>query len=103
MSLLSSFFGSPGDAYSTVEYELTEHELKLAVNHERIAVLDNSQAEKIRAAILARRRGDGKISLRQIYELLTHMVNTHDISTFDRKDTMKALRVLFEEKSHQHL
>ena len=100
MGIFSFFFGSPADKYSQEEHQLSEYDLKRLITHEHIEVLDHLQAEKIRTAILARRRGDGKISLRQIYELLQHMVNTYEISKFDRDGVVKVMVKFFDEHPH---
>lgn len=66
-----SFFFSPARKYSQVEHPLGERDVRLLIARERIRTLDSeAQARLIEDAILARRRGDGKISLRQIYESL---------------------------------
>lgn len=93
-----SFFGSPADKYSQDEHPLSEHDLNLLITHERIEVLDHAQADRIRAAILARRHNDGKISLRQIYELLEHMFYSHQISKFDRDGVMRVMVDFFNKK-----
>ena len=90
-----SIFGSPADKYSQKEHPVSEYDLKHIITHEHIHTLDEAQVEKVRASILARRQGDGKISLRQIYELLEHMVLKHEISKFDRDGAMRAMEGYF--------
>lgn len=96
MGFFSSLFGSAADKYPQNEHQLSEYDVKKIINNENIEILHDAQAEKIRTAILARRRGDGKISLRQIYEVLQQMVNTYAISKFDRDAVMKAMQKFFD-------
>jgi hypothetical protein len=97
MGFFSSLFGSSADKYPQDEHQLSEYDIKKIINREHIETLDDAQAQKVRIAILARRRGDGKISLRQIYEVLQHMVNTYVISKFDRDGVMKVMQKFFAE------
>ncbi len=90
-------FSSPADKYSAHEQYLSEHDLKRVVNHERIHILEQDKVERIREAILKRRMGDGKISLRQIYKLLQTMV-PDEINKFERDAVMEAVADLFDKK-----
>lgn len=87
------FFGSFCDRYSQREHPLSELEARRLISEINIKTLEKREELAIEDAILARRRGDGKISLRQICETLFHLERQRLISVYDRKGAMK----LFEE------
>ncbi|MBI5222482.1 MAG: hypothetical protein HY980_03225 [Candidatus Magasanikbacteria bacterium] len=87
MGLFSSFFG--GIKYSQVEHSLTEIEIKKLVSRIHINTLKQEEEGLVEEAIIARRHGDGKISLQQIYEVLTQLKNQHKISLQDREGLMR--------------
>lgn len=91
---LFSFFSK---RYPTAERQITELEVRRLISELTVPTLqgENDKEQMIRQAILDRRRGDGKISLQQIYELLTKMKNQHQISEFDRAGIMKVLQTHF--------
>ncbi len=80
--------------YSQDEHPLTEFEVHKYVTYLHIPTLEHhpDREKMIQDAILARRKGDGKISLQQMYELLTHMKETNQITKYDREGVMKVLK-----------
>lgn len=86
--------------YSPAEHYLTEHEVKHHITNIAVpAFQTHSEREKlVQDTILARRRGDGKISLQQIYELLTRLKDGGQITKYDRDDVMKIVQKLFQQK-----
>ncbi len=80
--------------YSQEEHPLTEFEVRKYVTYLHVPTFEHhpEQAKMVQDAILARRNGDGKISLQQIYETLTHMKDTNQISKYDRDGVMKVLK-----------
>mgnify|MGYP001591332892 CR=1 FL=1 len=87
------FFSSLCDRYSQHEHALTELEIRRLVSEVRVETLKDKEEYAVEEAILARRHGDGKISLRQICEVLRSLQNKRVISIYDRKKLMK----VFEE------
>ena len=86
--------------YSQKEHPLTEIEVKHHITYIAIPTLSgHPEREKlIQDMILARRHSDGKISLQQIYELLTHLKDTNAITKYDREAVMPVLVTLFQQK-----
>lgn len=86
--------------YSQIEHELTEHEVKHHLNNVAIpAFQTHPEREKlVQDTILARRHGDGKISLQQIYELLTHEKDAGQITIYDRDAIMRVMQELYSHK-----
>ena len=84
------FFSSPADKYPQEKHQLAEIDLKRWVTHEHIPTLDQYQVELVRSAILHKREA-GKISLRNVYELLEHMVLKYEISTLDRDGVLRII------------
>jgi len=64
------FFGKT-ILYPTEEHYLSEKEVKLLVSPSHVPYLKQVEEGEVRQAVLARRRADGKISLQQIYEVLS--------------------------------
>lgn len=93
MGFFSSFFG--GIQYSQKEHYLTEIEIKKLVSRVHINTLKQDEESLVEEAIIARRHGDGKISLQQIYEVLTQLKNQHKISVQDRKGLMRVFAAHF--------
>ncbi|KKW42240.1 MAG: hypothetical protein UY92_C0009G0044 [Candidatus Magasanikbacteria bacterium GW2011_GWA2_56_11] len=54
-----------------------------------IGTLESSEEKAVEEAILARRFGDGKISLRQIDEVLRRLQDQNRISPNDRRSLMR--------------
>ena len=88
MGILSAVFGNPGDQYSPREFPRPELEIKKLVSPQLVHTLEQREEAPIEQAILLRRGHDGKISLRQIYEVLLHLQHAHTISENDRHGLM---------------
>ena len=86
--------------YSTDEHPLSEQEVKHHITNIAIpSFQQHPEREKlVQDTILARRHGDGKISLQQIYELLTHLKDCNQITKYDRDAIMKILQTLHQNK-----
>ena len=80
--------------YPIEEHPLTETEVRKYVTYLHVPSLEHHQDREkmVQDEILARRKGDGKISLQQIYDLLTHMKDTNQITKYDRDGIMKVLQ-----------
>jgi uncharacterized protein (UPF0297 family) len=86
--------------YSQEEHPLTELEVRKHINTVYIPAFHGSEKQErlVQDAILARRHSDGKISLEQVYDLLTVMKNRNEITKYDRDDVMRALVKLYASK-----
>lgn len=91
-------FGSPGGKYSPKERPISIEQIKTVVSRSRIQSLDGDEEKLIEQVIEKRRRGDGKISMRQIDEVLRKLVADHAISPFDREGVIKAFEQFFGSK-----
>ncbi len=98
MSFLSSFFGTSVQ-YSKTERPFSEFDIKKLVLPYNVRTLDQSEAGLVEQAIVARRHGDGKISLQQIYETLTQLKNQNKISKQDRDGLMKDFEEYFSKQA----
>lgn len=96
MSIFSSFFGT-ANKYPQTEKPMSELEIKKLVSPYHVNTLEQTEADLVEQAIVVRRRGDGKISLRQIYETLTQLKNQHKISLQDRDGLMKDFEEYYKE------
>lgn len=92
--------------FSTVKYPLAEHaltelEVQRLVTYIRVPTLEHHEEREklIQKAILERRHGDSKISLQQIYELLTKLKDHNQITKYDREGVMKVLQTYLETRS----
>ncbi len=94
MSFFGSLFGTT-TKYSQKEKYLSSEKIKELVSRVKVQSLDQGEEGLVEQAVSARRRGDGKISLAQIYELLTKMVNQHTISQTDRNGLMRVFTDYF--------
>jgi len=92
-----SLFGF-GPRYSIKEHPITELEIKRLISHEHVMSLDSQNMSEIEPAIIARRHSDGKISLQQIYEVLTQLKNQNKISKQDREGVMGVFENFFKER-----
>jgi DNA-binding PadR family transcriptional regulator len=71
-------------------------EIKKLVSPYHVDTLKQTEAESVEQAIVVRRRGDGKISLQQIYDTLTQMKNKGQISRQDRDGLIKDFEEYFQ-------
>ena len=90
------WFG-PTIKYSTTEHQLSEFDIKKFVSHGKVMTLSPADESLIEKAIVARRHGDGKISLQQIYETLLQLFNQRRISKQDKEGVMKVFESYFIE------
>ena len=95
MGLLSMVFGGGSSKYSQEEQELSREKIKEIVSTTKINSLSEKEESLVEVEIEKRRRGDGKISMRQIFESLTSLVNANLISKYDRDGIMKAFKNYF--------
>lgn len=100
MSIFGSLFGST-IRYSQTEHPFSEFEIKKLVSPYNVSTLKQSEAGLVEQAIVARRRGDGKISLQQIYETLTQLKNQLKISRQDRDGLLSDFEKYFSEHFNQ--
>jgi len=91
-----SLFG-PSVLYPIVEHPLSELEIKKLVSPYHVDTLKQAEADLVEQAIVARRHGDGKISLQQIYETLTQLKNQGKISRQDREGLMTDFEQYYKE------
>lgn len=75
--------------YSKIEHQLSADKIKELVSCYKVQSLDSGEEKLVEETIIARRRGDGKISLFQIYEVLTKLKNQNKISQVDRDGLMR--------------
>ncbi len=95
MGFFDTLFGSIADNYSNVEHPITEVKIKQLVSEVRIHSLNQVEEGLVEEAISARRKGDGKISLRQIYEVVKYLRYSHKISEVDQRSLMKVFNDYF--------
>lgn len=95
MGFFSFFFGS-SSRLSAVERPLSEIEIKRLVSSARVRSLSQNEMLAVEQAVIARRRGDGKISLRQIDEVLRSLQNQGRISKVDRKGVLRVFADYFD-------
>jgi len=91
-----SLFGF-GPKYPIHEHPLSELEIKKLVSPYHVDTLKQTEASLVEQAVIARRRGDGKISLQQIYETVTQLKNQGKISKQDRDGLMKDFQAYYNE------
>ncbi len=90
MSIFSAVFGSKSAyKYSNEQKALPEREIKRIVSHHKITSVDADEETLVEQEILSARHGDGKISLRQVHEVLSHLYSTRKISLSDKQALMK--------------
>jgi len=76
----------PDIKYSQREHQLPEIDLKRFLGHIHIAsgsTVTTAEEDIVERALMARRGGDGAISLQQIYEVLLQLRNQNKISKID--------------------
>ena len=89
-------FSSPSHKYSDTEHFLSELEITKLVSEYKIKSLTHGEENLVEQTIIARRLGDGKISLRQIYEALSKLKVSNKISKYDREALMKLFQVYYD-------
>lgn len=98
MGFFSMLFGSSASKLPQDEHQLSKDQIKKLVSQYNVRSLDAAEERLIEETIIARRRGDGKISLRQIDEALRKLKNNYKISDTDRKGIMKVFTEYFGRK-----
>lgn len=85
--------------YPIAEHQLIEQEVRRVVTYLTIPSLKgHDDTEKLLQQVILDRRHDGdKISLQQIYELLTKLKDQNTITKFERDETMRVLQRYFED------
>ena len=96
MSLFTSLFGSPSPSMPQAEHYLTRVEIARLVSRTRIKSLSSNEEHIVEQSLEQRRGSDGKISLRQIDEVLRKLKNQYKISETDRKGLMKVFKEYFK-------
>ena len=96
MSFFSTLFGA-SVKYSRVEHPLTTEQVRHIMWSIHLPHINQENERAVSDAILARRHGDGKISLQQIYETLRQMETRRVITLPDRKSFMDAFKKHFAE------
>lgn len=74
---------------SKVEHYLSKEEIKKLVSEYKIKTLTQNEEDILERSIELRRKGDGKISLWQIDEVLKKLVAQKCISIYDRQHLIK--------------
>jgi hypothetical protein len=82
--------------YSTKERYLTEEQIRKAVSEVAIPTLQGAEERLVEEAVIARRGGDGKISLQQIYRILRDFELKNKISKYDRKNLMNRFQAVLK-------
>ncbi|HSR89384.1 MAG TPA: hypothetical protein VLK22_03260 [Candidatus Udaeobacter sp.] len=85
---LFSFFG-PTIKYPQDKHQVTTEQIKHLMMHTHLTTVSQANKDTVAAAVLARRDGDDKISLQNIYEVLTKLKNENRITKLDRTLFMK--------------
>lgn len=98
MGFFSYLWGTSQSRYPTVEHYLSEIEIKKLVSHLTVQSIDSKDEGVIEPALVARRHGDGKISLRQISDTLKQLQNQNKISKYDREGLMRVFENYFNDK-----
>ena len=98
MGFLNSLFGTSSDKHSQEERSLSGIKIKELVSTYKVRSLNAKEEALVEQSIIDRRKGDGKISLRQIDEALRKLENTYKISEHDRKGIMSVFKKYFSSK-----
>jgi hypothetical protein len=83
-----SFFGRTSK-YLQKEKPISVIQIRNLVSRFKIRSLDKDEERLVEELLIARRRGDGKISLRQVEDVLRKLRNQNKISRTDEKGLMK--------------
>lgn len=85
MGLLKFLFSNNSSSYSDVEHYLSSLEIKKMISNLHAKSLTDLEEQMVEDTIMARRGGDGKISMRQIDKALRELKQKNKISEIDRK------------------
>ena len=91
------FFSSPEDKYSSREHNFTTEQIKRIFNALRLEHLHENEEDIVEAALIERKGNDGKISLRQIYNVFHHLKQEGKISKIDEHKLMEIFVEHFKE------
>lgn len=97
MSLWGALFGT-SKRYPQVEHALSALDIDNLVSRAKVRSLDPQEEKLVEEALKSRRRGDGKISMQQIYEVLLKLQNQNKISQYDKDGLMRVFEQYFESK-----
>lgn len=89
MGIFNDIFGGTGSRYSQNERQLSAEEIRSMVSRYRTQSLDAKEETLIEDALIRRRKGNGKISLRQVDEVLRSLEGKKKISQHDRSAIMR--------------
>ena len=101
MGFFSYLFGTGSSSsykLDNSEHQISKIEIERLVSRMKIKSLDINEEKLIEHIIEKRRLGDGKISLRQIDEVLRKLEYQKKISQYDRKGVVKVFSEFFESK-----
>jgi len=99
MGFFSYLFGTGSSSsykLDNTEHQLSAYDIARLVTPVHIQSLDRAQEKLVQQAIEQRRLGDGKISLRQIDEILRRLQYQKKISEYDRKGVVKVFQEFFK-------
>lgn len=85
------FFSGPSDKYSQEEKYITEDTIQKLVSTLHVRSLDQSEERLVEGELLKKRGSDGKISMRQVYDVLNRLEDAHKISPTDKKRLLEIL------------
>ncbi|MBI2443732.1 MAG: hypothetical protein HYV42_00625 [Candidatus Magasanikbacteria bacterium] len=86
--------------YSTHQHYFAKEDIRKIVRqvNAHSSSVSKTEEEIVECLVAEGRHGDGKISLQQIWRLLTRLKNEHKLSETDRKVLMAAFEAYFKEK-----
>ncbi len=96
MGILGDIFGFSASNLSTEEKSVSRAVIDNLVSSSRVQSLSQKEAIEIRQELDKRRRGDGKISLAQVHEVLLRLRNQNKISEVDKKGVERQFKNYFE-------
>jgi hypothetical protein len=94
---LFSFFSSSAK-YSQERHFISHEEIEHFFRGKHWSSVSEDEEDLVKAGILSARDGNGKISLRRVYEVLKSFEYKHKISPADRKILMRDLESYLNEK-----
>ncbi len=92
MSLFTDFFDvlvGKDSRHSSVQKFLSRRDICKIVSRNKIISLSLEEEKLVEEAIIKRRKGDGKISMQQVEEMLINLKNERKISETDYKALIK--------------
>jgi hypothetical protein len=95
MGFFSTLFGSASSVYDQHERAITKEQIQQLVSRYKTRSLDAAEEQLIEETLIKRRKNDGKISLRQIDEVLRKLEGQYKISEYDRKGIIDIFQKYF--------